>query len=164
MSVYLQLGAKRSPFFTKSEEEMEEREITTKKKRLDFQEKKKQTQGRRKKQPSPTTCLRVTEAGKKLLPSVAHTEEDERMQSEAGENEPVRKSVVLGTCRHFGIVVWLRKRIIMMCNMEMLRNEGICANKCVSSKKYYTNKRQSGNYCQGLKPVNPYFPQDPRFL
>lgn len=46
MSLYLQLEANWSPFFTKSEEETEEREIATKKRRLDFQEKKKQMQGR----------------------------------------------------------------------------------------------------------------------
>lgn len=40
MSLYLQLEAKWSPFFTKSEEETEERKIATKKRRLDFQEKK----------------------------------------------------------------------------------------------------------------------------
>lgn len=66
---------------------MEEREITTKKRRLDFQEKKKQMRGRQKKQLCPTTCLRVTEAGKKLLPSVEHTAGDERMHSEAGESQ-----------------------------------------------------------------------------
>lgn len=65
----------------------------------------------------PATCLGATEAGKKLMPSVEHTAGEERMRSEAGENEPMRNPMVLGTCRHFGVGVWLRKRIIMMCNM-----------------------------------------------
>lgn len=51
------------------------------------------------------------------MPSVEHTAGEERMRLEAGENEPMRNPMALGTCRHFGVGVCLRKRIIMMCNM-----------------------------------------------
>lgn len=117
MSLYLQLEAKWSPFFTKSEEETEEREIATKKRRLDFQEKKKQMQGRWKQTAVPRNMFGSDRGRKETHASVEHTAGEERMRLEAGENEPMRNPMVLGTCRHFGVGVCLRKRIIMMCNM-----------------------------------------------